>query len=147
MILFIHILIVAAIVVLIKPLSLALIFVFFSHYLLDALPHCEYRIEFIKNKTWNRSLKDFSKIFLDIAIGYIILFSLSKDSPKILIAAFIAIIPDGIAFLHIVFGGKIIYLLQKLHQKTHFPKRAFSVWKIILPLTAVILSLAVLFPK
>ena len=144
MILFVHLLCGAAIAVLVKPLWLALILAFLSHYVLDALPHWEYSVALIEEKVWNKSLRDFLKVLLDISLGYLVLFSLGRDASGILLAAFAAIVPDGLTFLNIVGDGKILSWLQEAHEKIHYSKKTAPFWRYFFPLLIILAAVAVL---
>lgn len=95
---------------------LALPLAYLSHYLLDLPPQTEYSIKNIREKRWNRSFLDFSKVFLDISLGISLISLLSKGSPVIFAAALLAIIPDSMTLLHILFpNNKLLVRHQRFH--------------------------------
>lgn len=122
MILFPHFLAGAAITSQIQSAPLAMLLAFLSHYLLDVLPHIEYRIGDIKARNLQKSFFSFVKITLDILIGIFIVLSLAQKPLLALMGGFFAILPDGLTFLSFFFLKN--KLLQKHlffhHQKIHF---------------------------
>src|SRR4030042_3128238 len=98
-----HILTGVVIIILVQNPILGLIFVLLSHYFLDLFPQTEYSVKNIRNRQWSKSLPDFLKTFLDIALGLIIVFLIVGYTPLILIAVFVAILPDGFTLLHSIF--------------------------------------------
>lgn len=122
MILTAHILTGAAVAVKIQPVSLGLTLAFLSHFLLDFLFHREYKIDYLKTKEWRKAFFDFFKVFLDIFLGFFIVFILSKNIPVALLGGFFAILPDGLTLLFLIFPK--IKILEKFHdfhcKKTHY---------------------------
>ncbi|MBI2626004.1 MAG: hypothetical protein HYW69_00210 [Candidatus Nealsonbacteria bacterium] len=117
MILTAHIITGAAVAAKISNPILAIPLALLSHYFLDSLPQTEYTIENIKKGRWNKSFFDFLKVFLDIFFGILIVTLFSSNNPAIFIAAFSAMIPDGITLLSILFPqNKSIMQHQKLHK-------------------------------
>lgn len=98
-----HILAGVAIVTLVQNPTLGLIFVLLSHYFLDFFPHKEYSIKNIQSGYWKKVLPDFLKVFSDIGLGFLIVFLIRGYSPLILIAAFLAILPDSGSLIHYIF--------------------------------------------
>jgi len=111
-----HILTGVAIITKVQNPILGLLLVFLSHYFLDAFPQKEYSVENIRGKRWNKSLPDFLKVFLDIILGFFVVFLFVSYNHLILIAAFLAILPDGFPLLYDNFPKN--ELLAK-HQKLH----------------------------
>ena len=111
-----HILAGVAIITNIQNPILGLFLVFLSHYFLDCFPQKEYLIENIRERRWNKSLPDFLKVFLDIILGLFIVFLITSYNPLVLAAAFLAILPDGLTMLTIIFNKN--WLLKK-HDKLH----------------------------
>jgi len=101
MILTAHILAGAAVAEKIKNPLLGLFLAFMSHYFLDFLPHWEYPIEKIKKRLWKKSFFNFMAVFLDMASGFLVVFFISKNLMISVAGGFVAIIPDGLAFLHL----------------------------------------------
>jgi hypothetical protein len=123
MILLIHMLFGAVIASYIKNPILAIILAFLSHYFLDIFPHIEYSIENINQRNWKKSLPDFSRVFLDFLLGIILIYFLSDKNIIIFIAAFFAILPDGISILSPIIKTKILEYHNEFHQKKiHFLK-------------------------
>ncbi len=112
-----HILTGAAIVTRVQNPILGLIFVLLSHYFLDVFPQTEYSVKNIRSGQWSKSLPDFLKTFADIALGLVIIFLTVGYTPLVLIAAFLAIFPDGLTLLHCIFPAN--RLLRK-HLKIHW---------------------------
>ena len=79
MVLTVHILTGAVIAAKTQNPILGLLFAFLSHYLVDTIPHEEYRIQNIQGGQWKNSFKDFLKIFLDILVGFFLAIALSKN--------------------------------------------------------------------
>ncbi len=119
-----HLLVGAAIVAKIKflPLPLTLLLAFLSHYFLDSLPHSAYSIKNIQRKNWSKSLPDFLKVFLDIFLGFLLIFIFSKNFFLAGIGGFLAILPDGLIFLGLIFPNKLLKLYDSLKRKIHFPE-------------------------
>lgn len=134
MILLIHMLFGAVIASYIKNPILAVALAFLSHYLLDILPHIEYSIKNITQKKWEESLPDFLRVFSDFIFGIIIILFFSAKTPIIFIAAFFAILPDGISFLSSFVKSKILEGYNEFHQeKIHFlkHKKISNFWRIL----------------
>jgi len=98
-----HILTGVAIITLVQNPILGLIFVLLSHYFLDLFPQREYTIKTIQNGQWSKSLPDFSKVFIDIALGLSVVVLIVGYSPLILLAILFAILPDGLTLLYCIF--------------------------------------------
>jgi len=111
-----HILTGVAIIILVQNPILGLIFVLLSHYFLDLFPQTEYSVKNIRNRQWSKSLPDFLKTFLDIVLGLSIVFLTVGYTPLILIAVFVAILPDGFTLLHSIFPANS---LLKKHMEIH----------------------------
>lgn len=117
MVLTCHLLTGAAIASRISNPILTLPLAFLSHYLLDLLPHKDYSITNIKEKRWNKAFFDFSKVFLDIFLGILLISLFSENAPIIFIGALSAIVPDGITFMAILFPQNKLWIQhQKLHK-------------------------------
>ena len=123
MILTCHLLAGAAIASKISNPIWALLLAFLSHYFLDVIPHWQYSIENIRGKQWEKSLFDFLKVFLDILAGILLIFIFSKNQPIIYAGAFLAISPDGLTLLGLIFSNKLLEHNDDFHQqKIHFLK-------------------------
>lgn len=117
---------------------------FFSHHLLDALPHWDYKISFKK-----RIGISLIKITADITIGVILIltaFFMSAEINfsylfKLFLGAFFSILPDGFQFLAFMFPNKPFKLYLKFHRFFSFNlKKKFFVigltTQIIITITA-----------
>ena len=134
MILTCHLLTGAAIASKIRPVPLALILAFLSHYLLDFIPHRDYSAENIFKRRWRKAKLDFLKIFLDFSLGILLVWLLSGKSLIISAAVFLAVLPDGLTFLAWVFPkNKLLSKHCLFHQETiHFikNKKVSLFWRI-----------------
>ena len=143
MILFVHLLFGAAIGSIIKNPFLAIILAFLGHYLLDLIPHIEYPIPNIENKQWKKSLPDFIKVFLDIALGLLAIFLLSKNQPIIYVCAFFGVLPDGLSLLGSAFPNKIAKMHEYFHwDKIHFlkDKKISRFWRVFSQILVAVIS-------
>lgn len=95
---------------------LGLLFVLLSHYFLDLFPQTEYTIENIRSRRWKESKIDFVKVFLDIALGFAAMLLLVGYNPLFILAALVAIAPDGLTLLHCIFPNN---KPLKKHMKMH----------------------------
>lgn len=132
MILTVHLLTGAALAAKIKFSPLALILAFFSHYILDLIPHWEYSIKNIKGKRWGKSLPDFLKATIDFSSGILLIFIFSENQPIIYAGALIAILTDGFTMIGLILSNEWLRTHDDLHQKIHFlrDKKVPSFWKI-----------------
>lgn len=116
MILTTHMLVGAAVALKISNPFLALSLALLSHYFLDMIPHDGYSITNIKERRWNKSFFDFSKVFFDVFIGISLISLFSDYNPIIYFAAFLGIVPDGVTLINRIFpGNKLMIRHQKLH--------------------------------
>ena len=106
----------------ISYLTLAFVLAFLSHYLLDSLPHWDYSIENIQEKKWRNSFKDFLKVFLDISLGIFLIFIFSKNFSISFLGGLVAILPDGLILLNLIYPSKLLTIHKNFHQKIHFPE-------------------------
>lgn len=95
---------------------LGLSLAFLSHYFLDSLPQKEYSIKNIREKNWKNSLPDFLKVSADIGLGFIVIWLTAGYNPIVFLAGFLAILPDGLTLLTIIFEKN--GLLRK-HDRLH----------------------------
>ena len=113
-----HILAGAAIATKVHNPVFALILAFLSHYFLDLPPQTEYSVENIKEKRWRKSVLDFSKVFMDISLGVLLIFSFSENTFLIYAVAFLAILPDGFTLLAVIFHkNKVLKMHWRFHRK------------------------------
>jgi len=151
MILLVHLLFGAAIGSVVKSIPIAILLAFLSHYLLDLFPHIEYPISNIEKKQWRKTIPDFSRVFLDFCLGFLLIavFSNSSTSQEqliIYICAFFAILPDGFTLLSKVAPIKILKIHNKFHEKIHFLKyeKISNFWRIFSQIVIVIISIILL---
>jgi hypothetical protein len=145
MILSAHILTAAVVVSKVQNPVLGIFLAFLSHYLLDSIPHREYSAKNIFEKNWKKSLPDFLKVFLDGLIGFSIIFLITDNNFIIYLGGFMGILPDGIAFLALLFPRiKLLEIHQKFHHKLHenFHKRKIPVfWEIFSQIAVSLISI------
>jgi uncharacterized membrane protein len=144
MILLVHLLFGAAIGSVINNIPLAILLAFLSHYLLDILPHVEYDIENIKKKQWKNTTLQFAKIFLDFCLGILLILIFSKNQPIIYLCAILAIIPDVLSILNLMFKNKVLQTHSSFHQgKIHFlrDKKISNFWRIASQIIAIIIAI------
>lgn len=130
---------------------LAAVLGFLSHYILDFLPHFkEYDIEGLKTKKIDmRFLKDFSKVIIDLSVGFLIVIFLSYNNDNltnILIGAFFGALPDGISFIGFFLKNKILLPLKRIHERVHIfkYKKVSSSIKILIQIMVVGISILAL---
>ncbi len=116
MILSVHVLAGAAVAAKIQNPILGIFLAFLSHYFLDIFPHTEYSIKNIQKGSWKKSVPDFYKVFLDALSGIVLVYLTAGPNFLILTGALVAMIPDGITLLHILFPR---IKLLKAHQSLH----------------------------
>ncbi len=138
MVLSVHILTGAAIAVKTQNPILGLLFAFFSHYLIDIIPHQEYSIQNIKDRRWKNSFGEFSKVFLDILIGLLIVLIFTKDYFLAILGGFLAILPDALTLLD---------FLHQNHDKIHWFKNNKKIslfWEILSQIIVAGISIIIL---
>lgn len=114
---------------------------FGSHFLLDALPHLDYKIlsldkdvhkesQTVKLKWGREVILDLIRIGLDFNLGMLsavviyFLFSFNVLSIWfILTGAFLGMLPDLLQFVYGQVGGRVLGLIQNFHNFTHTPHR------------------------
>lgn len=144
MILFIHMLLGAAIGQKIANPFLAIILAIFSHYFLDLFPHIEYSIKNIKEKNWHKARYEILYIFLDFFSGILTIFLFSKNYLIIYICALFSILPDALSLVNLLAVNVFLKKHSIFHQqKIHFLKyKKISIfWRIFFQLAAVIASI------
>lgn len=155
MILLAHMLFGAAIGALVKNIPLAIAVALLSHYFLDLFPHVEYlksteeSIKKIKGKHWKNYLPDMLKTLLDLALGVFAIFLFSSNHAVILyICAIVAIIPDGMTVVTLLFPNKILQIHHQMHtQKIHYltKRKKFPLfWRISTQVIAIAISIMIL---
>lgn len=132
---------------------------FLSHFLLDAIPHYDYKILSLEQKGNTKLDIDmkFGKLFLfdmfriggDIAIGLFGVFLFFFDGTAIpgavLAGAFGAVLPDILQFVYFKLGGKPLRFLQTFHHFIHaeYDLNHRPVFGLLCQLGVVILTLCV----
>ena len=112
-----------------------------SHYLLDALPHCEY-LDDIKISKFSQLVK----IFIDFIIGAIIVLIISWPLKIIIISGIIgALLPDFIEFFYKNFKIRLFRPLSLFHYKIHYYKRVSFLKGSIPQVIIVAISIFLLF--
>lgn len=151
MILIPHLIISGVIAANISFWPLALILAFFSHYLLDFLPHNEYLINNIKQRKWITAGPDFLKLSIDFIIGFgflVLIHYIKNTSYYILfVAGIMGILPDMLYFFSFTYrNNKILKWNSFLHEKIHFfkDKKISGMWRTLIQIATVLLALAFL---
>ena len=153
MILLVHMLFGAAIGSWVNNIWLAIILAFLGHYFLDLFPHIEYldgvedSIKKLKTDSWKRSALPVIKVIIDFCLGLLLIFLFSKNHPLIYVCAIVAIIPDGLTFLHSLFPNKASTWHHIFHgEKVHFLKykKISKFWRIFTQVAVTVLCLIIL---
>jgi hypothetical protein len=147
MMLLVHMLFGAAIGSRIRNPYLAIPLALLGHYFLDVFPHVEYSVKNVHDRQWRKSAFDMIKIFLDFCGGLALIFFFSHNNPLIYICAFVAIIPDGLTVISLLFPNKISDIHDRMHRGTiHFlrDKKISNFWRISAQVIAVCISLILL---
>jgi hypothetical protein len=118
-----HILAGVAIISVVPNPIFGFILVLSSHYFLDFFPQKEYSIRNIQGKRWKKSVRDFSMVFSDIALGFFIVFIISGFNLLVFAAACLAIFPDSLTLLYLLLPKNKILAG---HHKIHAAINAFS---------------------
>ena len=145
MILASHLLMGAAIASETKSVPIAIVLAFFSHYLLDFLPHSEYSIKNIQEGKWRQSFPDFCKVFLDFSLGVLLILILTKNPLVAILAGIAAILADGSTLLTFIFPkNKLLKIhYEFIHMKAHFfrNKKISSLGKFLSQLLTIVLAI------
>ncbi|MEK7462937.1 MAG: hypothetical protein AAB621_01045 [Patescibacteria group bacterium] len=114
-----------------NSLEQAIILGIVSHYFLDSIPHVEYKIKNIQKGDLKMAAKEFTKIFFDLLIGFIVILYLIQNksfdqSILILVGSFFALLSDGLYFTDCLIKNKdqniftkSLKTLTNFHQKIH----------------------------
>ncbi len=145
MILTTHLLTGAAIVLNIQPLPSTFALAFLSHYFLDFLFHRDYTIEYIRARLWQKAFFDFLRIALDISFGVLLIVILSKNLSIALLGGFIAILPDGLTLLFLIFPkSRLLEKFYNFHcKKVHFfaKKKISLFWEIFSQALVILIAI------
>lgn len=150
MILSAHFLVGAAIATKTQNPLLGFLLAYLSHYFFDLLPVWEYDISALSNRQWRKSAGDFLKIFFDILFGFLLVLFFSKNTLIGMLGGFLAMVPDGITLLFILFPKiNLLSLHQKIHEKVNWFRyseinKKIPAWGTILSQILIILA-AILF--
>jgi len=100
---------------------------FFSHFILDAIPHLEATTfaNMKKGEDYYPTKKEILYVFLDVLFGLLVLSIIyfKLKSPLILFGAFLAILPDLIDNIPFWYGIRklpVFKQFHKFHDKIHF---------------------------
>jgi len=121
-----------------------------SHYLLDAIPHPEYKLRFLKAETTNReNAVDLLKLGVDFASGFFFVAFVgikSLNFPYMMFGMAMAVLPDFFQLLYRLYKNRALEIFQKIHDYFHFEKKMAFAWRgiftIIISLTS---ALAILY--
>ncbi len=122
-----------------------------SHYFLDLFPHVEYlrsteaSIENIKSKYFKIYLFDLAKVALDFGLGIFSIFMILGNQPIIYACALIAILPDFMTVVTLLFPNKLLLWHHKIHTVyVHYltKQKKFSLfWRIFTQVLVVFISI------
>ena len=127
MILAIHILLGGFLITIIKPLWLALIIIFLSHFLIDIIPHWDYDHRNIRKGNWGNSTEDFLRVSLDLLIGLTLIVVLSKNIVLASLGAFISALPDFLSLINAITPkSKVLEKIKVFHESLHFLEKKIS---------------------
>lgn len=141
----VHLLVGAAIAALIPDLSGMVVISFFSHYLLDFIPHLD-ADTFAHEKTpytwWQKATVIIDTVLaLSLFVG---LYLLRNESFNFLLGALVAIMPDILTPLE---NHPVFYPLRRIHEMFHWNKNRARWWSWYIPalVLPLLISLASLF--
>lgn len=138
--------------------ALGLVAAFGSHYLLDALPHWDYSVQFLKDEAHNlgqpgrafrpHALIDFGKISFDLLLGLFLVLGLFFASDRapfglILAGSFVGMLPDLLLLLSSQLRWPILKWLAQIHYRVHSKIRLDgqpllgALWQILLMVIAI----------
>ncbi|MDO8530179.1 MAG: hypothetical protein Q7S10_02120 [bacterium] len=154
MILLAHMIFGAAIGSMTSNIPLALFGALASHYFLDLFPHIEYlhstenSVKKMQSKDIKKFLPDMARVLVDFSLGILVIFIFSSGQPILYLCALVAIIPDALTVVTLLFPNKLLLFHHQFHtQKVHYltKKKHFPVfWRIITQVIIVIISIAIL---
>lgn len=136
--------------------EMALVIGLISHFLLDGLPHWDYKLSTAiidKRNPFNNdipiswsSARDWLKILSDLVIGFCLVwfFFLSNGQPgviSILLGAFGAILPDGLQFIFMKFKHEPFKSFYRFHAFISSPTKINSPWGPLIQITILLLAL------
>jgi len=124
-----------------------LIAAFFSHFLLDHIPHHEYRIDDLKMPVTIRALRDTTKAGADLFVGCAAILLLWGPTPSwlVLLGAFLAILPDGLAIIARFLAYGPLQRFRLVHDSIHFPHEKHLGWRVVLGEAGIITAALVLW--
>jgi hypothetical protein len=112
---------------------------FASHFVLDAIPHWDYKLTSYsedQNNPMNNDMTldkkfifDFAKICLDVFVGFACVFALSGFLNPIYTLPLFAgavggVLPDALQFVYFKWRHEPLVALQKFHLRVHFDKHS-----------------------
>ncbi len=119
---------------------LAFILGFASHFLLDAIPHWDYKLYSLERKNGDKMqtymhfnrffLFDFARIGFDALLGLFVAFIAFRDSSAfpyiILVGATGAMLPDALQFVYFKWKKEPVRSLQRFHGWIHAERRIYD---------------------
>ena len=112
----------------------ALVLAFFSHFVLDAIPHLDYPLRSLDKKEEEKGVVDMKfglafiydlmvvgadALFGLILAGLVSFLILGSLSPLFLLGAFVAMVPDGLQFVYGKVRWRWLGLVQAFHVAIH----------------------------
>jgi len=104
-----------------------------SHYLLDAIPHPQYKVRFLKSKSSRKEvIIDLFKIAVDFASGFFFVFFVgikSLNFPYMMVGMAMAVLPDFLQFLYYLQKNKLLEIFTQAHDYFAFEKNQIFAWQ------------------
>ena len=103
----------------------------------------KYSIENIKARNWAKSVPDFTKVAIDMILGFIVIYLFSGNNPIVYIGVITALIPDSLTLISRSFPNKFLakhddFHIEKVHYLKH--KKISNFWRILTQIIAVAVS-------
>jgi len=106
---------------------------FASHYILDAIPHPAYQLNFLKTKTFGKkTAADILKLGVDFFSGFLFIFLVAEKTASfsyIALGMFMAILPDFLQVLYRFYKNRFLEPFQIIHDYFHFDKTKNFAWQ------------------
>ena len=104
-----------------------------SHYLLDAIPHSQYKVRFLKTKSSRKEIIiDLFKITVDFASGLFFVAFVgikSLNFPYMMVGMAMAVMPDFLQFLYYLQKNKFLKISTQVHNYFAFEKNQIFEWQ------------------
>jgi len=104
-----------------------------SHYLLDAIPHSQYKVRFLKSKSSRKEvIIDLFKIAVDFASGFFFVAFIgikSLNFPYMMFGMAMAVLPDFLQFLYYFQKNKLLEIFTQVHDYFAFEKNQIFAWQ------------------